>query len=444
MKQLIDTYFSISEKQSSWSIELRAGVTTFLTMAYILFVNPAILSDAIQVPDASAQLLTATAVAAAFGTLVMGFYARLPFAMAPGMGLNAYFAYTVVQGQAIAWPTALGAVFISGCVFLLISVTGLRTAIVNMIPRDLKLATAAGIGIFLAFIGLKNAGLIIDHPVTFVTLGDVHLAGPALALLGLFVTAALIIKRIPGAILIGVALCSTIAIAFQAPVFQDTPFAGFSGAVIQWPNWPAQTAFQLDIMAAFKLGLGSIVFIFFFVDFFDTAGTLIGLTQKLKLSIDDNQISRAFSADALATMFGACVGVSTTTSYIESAAGVEEGGKTGLTAIVTGLCFLSAIFIWPLATAVPACATAPALILVGSMMVTVCADIEWSNMPSAFPAFVTMITIPLSFSIANGISFGLISYCILAFLSGRGRDLHPGLYIMTALLVARYLFFGLG
>lgn len=409
-------------------------------MAYILFVNPAILAEAIDVPDAHAQLMTATALAAAIGSLLMGLLARLPFALAPGMGLNAYFAYTVVLGQGVPWPTALGAVFISGLIFIAISLSGTRAAVTAMIPMHLKLATGVGIGMFLALIGLKNSGLVVAHPGTLVALGDLSAAAPLYALAGVIVTAALIRKRVPGAMLIGIAAISLVAVTSGAQVYQGQAFAGFDRGLLQWPTWPTDTWFAMDVQSALSLGMGTIVFVFVFVDFFDTAGTLIGLSQKLKIKMQPQTMTRAFTSDALATTLGAVLGTSTTTSYIESAAGVEDGGRTGLTAVVVAVCFLVATCFWPLAAAVPAAATAPALILVGGMMTALVVEIAWQDLGQAVPAFLTMLAIPLTFSIATGISLGIISHCALALASGRVKEAHPGMYVLALLLVFRYAF----
>ena len=441
---IIDKYFGISDSGSRVAIEVRAGATTFLTMAYILFVNPQILSEAVHVPNAFAQLLTATALAAAFGSILMGIAGRLPFGLAPGMGLNAYFTYSVVMGVGLPWQTALGAVFLSGLVFLGLSAGGVRRAIVGAIPRDLQLATTIGIGMFLAFIGLKNAGIVVDHPATLVTLGDLTAAGPLLATVGLILTAVLVVKRTPGAVLIGLGITTILAMVSGAAVFGNgEPFAGFADGIVAAPVWPVDVAGQLDIGAALSLGLLDIVFVFLFVDLFDTAGTLMGLGHKAKLIDDDGQFpqaSRAFACDAAATAFGAVVGTSTTTSYIESAAGIEDGGKTGLTAVVVGLLFALSIVFWPLAAAVPAVATAPVLIIVGAMMLASAADIDWSNASSLLPVFVTVLTMPLTFSIANGISFGIITWVGVKASTNERDTIPPILWLLALLLIARQIF----
>ncbi len=435
----MDRFFGLSAAGTDPRTELRAGVTTFLTMAYILFVNPTILGSAIPVPQA--QLLTATALAAAVGCFAMGLLARYPFALAPGMGLNAYFAFTVVGQQGVAWQAALGAVFISGCLFLLLSVTGARTAVLEAIPRPLRFATAAGVGLFLAFIGLR-AAVVVDDPATLVRMGDPTSGAALLFFGGLLTTAALLAAGVRGAILVGILATTVVAIATGAEVFAGGAFGGFQEGIIRAPAWPTDLAFAFDLTGALELGLLGIVFIFFFVDLFDTAGTLVALSEKAGFVDDEGRLpraSQAFSADAIATTAGAVLGTSTTTSYIESAAGIEAGGRTGLSAIVVGGCFLLSVFLWPLAGAVPAVATAPALVVVGAMMMGGLKRIDWEDARVAVPAFLTVLGMPLTFSIANGISLGLVSWTALHAVSGRARAVHPLLYGLSLALVARYV-----
>lgn len=446
----LDRYFGISAAGSSIGREARAALATFLTMSYILFVNPQVLGQAITIPDAFAQLLFATAAAAAIGSIFMGVVARYPFALAPGMGVNAYFAYTVVMGQGIKWQTALGAVFISGFIFLLLSAGGVRQAIVNALPASLKYATSAGIGMFLAIIGLKNAGIVVASQATFVTLG--HLTSPSVlvALFGLLVTGALLIRRFPGAILAGIVAATVVAIATKAPVYfgpegRLVAFEGLTAGVVQMPVWPVDLFMAMDLKGAIGLGLIGIVFTFLFVDLFDTAGTLIGLSAKAGYLDDKGQLPRAnqaFASDSVATMAGAALGTSTTTSFIESAAGIETGGRTGLTAVFVGVLFIAALFLWPLAAAVPGAATAPALILVGAMMMTHMHRIPWDDYEEAIPAFLTMAAMPFTFSIANGISFGIVSYALLKVASGKLRGLSWILGVLAILLIARYIWLG--
>lgn len=447
----LDRFFGLSAARSSVPQELRAGLTTFLTMSYILFVNPQVLGAAIDVPNAFVQLLMTTAIAAAFGSLVMGLIARYPFAQAPGMGLNAFFAFTVVQGMGVPWQTALGAVFISGALFVILSAVGARQAIVQAIPLSLKFAITAGIGAFLAFLGLRSAGVVVSNPATLLSLGEVTAPGAWLAALGLIVTAALTVRRVTGAILYGILITTFAAIALRLPVYPGGPdgamqaFGGFTGrlGILDAPVWPSALVGQLDIAGAFGLGLLSVVFTFFFVDFFDATGTLTGLAQKagvLDARGDMPRARRTFAMDGLAAMFGAFMGTSTTTAYVESASGIGAGGRTGLSAVTVGVLFLLSMFLWPLAAAIPGAATAPALILVGALMMEGVKFVDWDDLSESLPAFLTIIAMPLTFSIANGVSFGVLSYCALKLLTGRARSVSPILYGVAALLLARYLF----
>lgn len=441
MVDQLDRYFGITESGSSLRIEARAGFTIFLTMSYILFVNPDILSAAIQIDGAFPQLLTATALAAAFGSLFMGIVARYPFALAPGMGLNAYFAYTVVLGEGIPWQTALGAVFLSGLLFIALSAVGVRKAVVRALPAELRVATAAGIGLFLAFIGAKNAGWIVASPATLVTLGALDSASSGIATLGLMVVGGLLARRVPGAILIGIAVCTAVAIATGAPVYQGVAFGGFSDGFVRAPAWPVDLIGALDIGNALEMGLIGIVFTFTFVDLFDTAGTLVGLGERSGLTDESGNLpnaSRAFLSDAVATTFGSLLGTSTTTTYIESTAGVEAGGRTGLTAVVAGLCFALSTVFWPLASAVPAAATAPVLVLVGVAMMSGLGRVDWSCPERAVPAFLTILLMPLTFSIANGIAAGILAWVALHTVAGKLKDLSWVMVTLAAAIVVRY------
>lgn len=441
----MDRFFEVHERGSTISCEFRAGVTTFVTMAYILFVNPVILGAAI-VPegggDYKPQLMAATAIAAAFGTLVMGLLSKHPFALAPGMGLNAYFAYTVVLGQGMAWETALGAVFLSGLLFLVISAAGIRKALIDAIPRSLKHATTAGIGGFLAFIGLKNGGLVVDHDVTLVTLGSFSDANAVLTLAGLILTMILAGMQIRGAILLGIVLISGAAIVLQLPVFQGQAFAGFAFDGWQTPT-PGPLLGALDIQGALQMGALGIVFTFLFVDFFDSAGTLIALSEKAG-TIDEHgnmlHAGPAFSADALATSVGALLGTSSTTSYIESAAGVGEGGRTGLVSVIVALLFLASLFFWPLIAAVPTAATAPALVIVGAMMMFTASRISWDDPLTSVPCLLIILGMPLTFSITNGLALGLVTWCLAHVFAGRIKSVHPLMILLTLLLLARFIF----
>jgi len=444
----LERVFGIAAAGSTVPREIRAGLTTFLTMSYVLFVNPSVLGNAITgVSNEFAKLLIVTALAAAIGSLLMGLVARYPFAQAPGMGLNAYFAYTVVLGQKIPWQTALGAVFVSGGIFVILSLLGVRQAVVRAIPNALKAAVTAGIGAFLAFLGLKNAGIVVANPATFVTLGSLTAAPALIAIAGLLVTAVLLVRRIPGAILYGILGATLLGIVTHAALYVGphdalVPFGGFSAGVVAAPLWPSGLVGALDLRAAVGLGVAVVVFTFFFVDFFDATGTLVGLAGRAGV-IDANgdmpRARRTFVCDGLAAMVGAALGTSTTTAYIESASGIAEGGRTGLVAVTVGVLFLCATVLWPLASVIPAAATAPALIVVGAMMLESLRFIDWDDYAIAIPVFLTIIAMPLSFSIANGVSFGIISYALIMLLSGRGKAVDPLLYIVAALLLIRYV-----
>jgi AGZA family xanthine/uracil permease-like MFS transporter len=444
---MIDRYFGIAASGSTVPRELRAGLTTFLTMSYVLLVNPQVLGNAIVIPNGFAKLLVVTALAAAIGSLLMGLVARYPFAQAPGMGLNAYFAFTVVLGQKIAWQTALGAVAISGTIFVILSILGVRQAIVRAIPNHLKYSVTAGIGMFLAFIGLKNAGAVIPNPETFVTLGNLTSAPVLVAVFGLLVTSVLLVRRVPGAILIGIVVSTVGAIVTRAPVYFGpkgamVPFAGFTDGIVQLPIVPTGLVGALDLHAAFGLGVAVVVFTFFFVDFFDATGTLVALANKAGVLDADGNLPRArrtFACDGLAAIVGAFLGTSTTTAYIESASGIEEGGRTGLVATTVAALFLLSMVFWPIAGAIPAAATAPALIVVGALMLDGLKAIVWDDYAILISAFLAVIMMPLTFSIANGVSFGVISYAAIKLLAGKGKDVDPLLYVVAILLIARYV-----
>lgn len=433
MRQRLETYFEFERLRTSWRTEILAGFTTFFTMAYIVFVNPSILRDA-GMPFAA--VLAATCASAAFGSILMGAFARYPIALAPGMGLNAYFTYTVVTGMGVNWQTALGAVFLSGVAFLLLTVTGASRVIVDSIPQELYAAVACGIGLFIAMIGLRNAGLIVASPTTLVQLGNLRDPNTLLAIFGLLLTAILHSRGIRSAIVVGIL---------------TTAVAGAAVNVIQWSPQTysfadlSATMGQLDIAAASRLGLLEVVFVFLFVDVFDNVGTLVGVTQKAGL-IDSSKriprIKRILIADSAATIAGAFAGTSTVVSYIESASGVVAGGRTGVTSIVTGLLFIVALFVAPLLGAVPSAATAPALIVVGSLMMSHAGEIPWSNAAVAIPAFLTILTIPLTFSIATGLSFGFTAYALLKLARGQFKKDDWLVYVLAALFIARFVYLG--
>lgn len=438
----LDRFFMISERGSTVGTEIRAGITTFLAMAYIIFVNPAILSNAIDFEGAFPQLLTVTALAAGIGTLIMGLWAKLPFALAPGMGLNAYFTFTVVLTLGIPWQTALGAVFISGILFAIIAFTGLRELILNAIPLHLKHAITAGIGAFLAIIGFVGAGWIGDNAATFVQVGDFTSVLPWVALGGVVLTAALLVNKVKGAILIGIIVTTIVAIVFDLDAYNYggeglESFLGFGDGVFGFTS-PGDLIFAMDLGAALALGVVSVVFTFLFVDFFDTAGTLIGLTEKAGMLNEDGDIEApraAFTTDGIATSVGAALGTSSTTTYIESAAGVEEGGKTGLTAVTVAVLFFVSIFLSPLAQAIPTVATSAALIIIGAMMMTGAAKVDWSDYRKAIPAFLAIIGMPFTYSITFGISLGILAHTLIMGVSGKVREIHPVMWILSALIV---------
>lgn len=438
MREQLERYFEFDRLGTNWRTEILAGFTTFVTMAYIVFVNPGILQET-GMPFAA--VVAATCLSAAVGSLLMGIIARYPIALAPGMGLNAYFTYTVCKSMHVPWQTALGAVFLSGVAFLILTLLGVRQLVVKSIPSDLYAAVAVGIGLFIAFIGLKNAGLIVAHPATLVSLGDLHQPQTLLAIFGLLLTAALMAWKVRAAMLIGV--LGTTALAILTGQASWTPGLSDITAI-------RGTAFQLDIGAALKIGLLEIVFVFLFVDLFDNLGTLLAVSRKAGLhdagtaASDIPRINRILLSDSLATITGSLAGTSTVVSYIESAAGVVAGGRTGIPAIVTGLLFLVALVVAPLVGVIPGAATAPALILVGSMMCSHAAEIQWSEPRLAIPAFLTMITIPLTFSIANGLALGFTAYTLIKIAGGRFRELNAMELILTALFVARFAYLAHG
>ena len=432
---MLERLFRLTEHGTTVRTELEAGLTTFLTMAYILAVNPQILAEA-GVPVEGA--LFATAVAAGIGSILMGLLANYPFALAPGMGLNAYFTYSVVLGMGVPWQTALGAVFISGVVFILLTLGRVRELVVRAIPLTLKLATGAGIGLFIAFIGFRNAGIIAPSPATYVTLGDLTALSSLLALGGVIVTAALLARGWKSAIMIGI--LATAAGAYLSGV------AAPPARVFAMPD-PSGTLGAFDPVAALGLGLLQVVFVFLFVDLFDSVGTLVGLGRQagvLTPAGDLPRAKRALMADAVATTVGATLGTSTVTAYIESATGVAEGGRTGLTAVTVGVLFLVSVFLSPLAAAVPAVATAPALIIVGSLMLRAVVEIAWDDATESVPAFITLIAMPLTFSIANGLALGFIGYPVIKALAGRARDVSPLVYLLAGLFVLRFAYLGAG
>lgn len=426
---MLDRLFQLRAHGTTVRTELLAGLTTFLTMAYIVFVNPEILAAAGMPRDA---VFVATCLAAAIGSSIMGLYANYPVAMAPAMGLNAYFAFTVVQGMGYTWQAALGAVLISGCLFVLLSLFKVREWIVNAIPTSLKYSISAGIGLFLAIIGLKNAGLIAAHPATLLTLGNLHQPGPLLAAAGFMLIVALEYRKIAGAIVIAILTVTGVAVALGLSEFHG---------IIAAPPSLAPTLMQLDPAGALDAGVLSVILTFFMVELFDASGTLIGVCHRAGLLDAQGRLprlKRALLADSLAIVAGAGLGTSSTTAYIESAAGTAAGGRTGLTALTVAALFLAALVFAPLASAVPAYATAPALCYVAILMARGLAEIHWDDLTEAAPAVVTAITIPFTFSIAHGIAFGFIAYVAIKLLAGRLRDISPTVGLIAIAFTAKF------
>lgn len=425
---MLERLFKLTEHGTSVRREVLAGVTTFLAMSYILFVNPSILGTT---GMDKGSVFVATCLASAIGSILMGLIANYPIALAPAMGLNAFFTYTVVLHMGYTWQVALGAVFISAVIFFALSIFKIREWIIASIPLPLRAGIAAGIGMFLGIIALEQAGIVVDNPATLVGLGDLTKPGALMAVFGFLVIAVLEARRVTGAVLIGVLLVTFIAIFMGLQ-----PFNG----VVSAPPSIAPTFLQLDIAGALNIGLVSVIFSFLFVDVFDNSGTLIGVTKRAGLTDEQGNIpkmGRALLADSSAALFGSLLGTSTTTSYIESAAGVSVGGRTGLTSIVVAVLFLLSLFFSPLASSVPAYATAPALLFIAILMMSSLAEINWKDVTEAAPVAVTALSMPLTYSIANGIAFGFITWTVIKLLSGRARELNAALVILSILLVIK-------
>jgi AGZA family xanthine/uracil permease-like MFS transporter len=431
---LLERYFRLTENQTTVRREFLGGLTTFITMAYIVVVNPQLLAKTGMPIDG---VLFATCVAAAAATLVMGLYANYPIALAPGMSLNAYFTYIVCLGMHVPWKTALGVIFISGVFFLILTLVRVREQIVNGIPDCLKYSTAGGIGMFIAFVGLRNAKIVVANPATFVGLGSFSDHETQLACVGLAIMLVLMTRKINGAILIGILATTGLAIVFH---MEQRPTAIFS-----LPH-PSSTWLQFDVRGAFRLGLLEIAFIFLLVDLFDNVGTLVGVCEQGGFVKDGKipRVGRALVSDAVGTIIGSLTGTSTVTSYIESAAGVAAGARTGLSNVFVAAFFLLAVFCSPLAAAIPGYATAPALILVGALMTESIGRVDWKEFTEAVPAFVTLLATPLTFSIATGLSFGLISYTVVKVAAGKFREVSVVIWVLTALFILRYVYLTAG
>jgi AGZA family xanthine/uracil permease-like MFS transporter len=431
---LIERYFRLAENQTTVRREFLGGLTTFITMAYIVVVNPQMLALTGMPIEG---VLFATCISAAAATLVMGLYANYPIALAPGMSLNAYFTYVVCLGMHVPWRTALGVIFLSGLFFLLLTVTRVREQIVNGIPECLKHSTAGGIGMFIAFVGLRSAKLVVANPATFVGLGTFANKETQVACIGLAIMLVLMTRKFGGAILIGI-FATTVLGIFRG-------MGGWPKAIFSMPH-PSLTWLQLDLRGAVHLGLLEIVFVFLFVDLFDNVGTLVGVCEQGGFVKDGKipRVGRALLSDAIGTVFGALLGTSTVTSYIESAAGVAAGARTGLSNVFVAGLFLLAAFCSPLAAAIPAYATAPALILVGALMTESIGRVQWDEFTEAIPAFVTLVATPLTFSIATGLSLGLISYTLVKIAAGKIREISILIWILTALFILRYVYLAAG
>ncbi|MDN4573145.1 guanine permease [Pandoraea cepalis] len=428
---MLTNFFKLQEHGSNVRTEMVAGLTTFLTMSYIIFVNPNILGTTGM--DKSA-VFVATCLAAAIGSVVMAFIANYPIGMAPGMGLNAFFAFTVVGAMGYTWQQALGAVFISGCLFIILTVTGIRSWLIAGVPKSLRCAIAAGIGLFLAIIALGNAGVVVANPATKIGLGDLHAPQALLAIFGFFLIAVLDALRVRGAILIGILAVTVLSMVLGLNQFQG---------VFAMPPSLAPTFLKLDIPGALHAGFVHVILAFVLVEVFDATGTLMGVAKRAGLLEGTHYkgLGRALFADSIAIFFGSLLGTSSTTAYVESASGVQAGGRTGLTALTIAALFILALFIAPLAGSVPAYAAAPALLYVAGLMLRELLDVEWDDITEATPAALTALAMPFTYSIATGLAFGFISYAVLKLFTGRAKDVHPAAWVIAVLFVLKYVFF---
>lgn len=428
---MLKKLFGFDSTKTTVRTEIVAGITTFLTMSYILAVNPTMFGELDGMPVGS--VFTSTALAAIVGCLAMAFIGKLPFGLAPGMGLNAFFVYSVCMGMGYSWQFALTAVLIEGIIFIVLTLTNLREAIVNAIPMSLRNAIGAGIGLFIAFIGLKSAGVVVADGATLVALGDVTSGSALLAFIGLVITGFMYSRNVPGAILLGIIITMIIGIPLGV-----TEFKG----IVSAPESIAPIFCQFEFSQIFSVDMLVVVFTFFFIDMFDTVGTLVGVCTKAKM-LDENgnihRVKQAFMADSIATTFGAMLGTSTTTTYVESAAGVAQGGRSGLTALVVGCCFVIAMFFSPLFLSIPSAATAPALIIVGLLMAEQIKNVNFDDFSESIPAFVCMIMMPLTYSISNGILIGMITHVLMNMICGKFKKLSPAMYILAALFILKYI-----
>ena len=428
---MLKKLFGFDSAKTTIRTEIVAGITTFLTMSYILAVNPTMFGELDGMPVGS--VFTSTALAAIVGCLAMAFVGKLPFGLAPGMGLNAFFVYSVCMGMGYSWQFALTAVLIEGLIFIVLTLTNLREAIVNAIPMSLRNAIGAGIGLFIAFIGLKSAGVVVADGATLVALGDVTSGSALLAFIGLVITGFMYSRNVPGAILLGIIITMVIGIPLGV-----TEFKG----IVSAPESIAPIFCQFEFDKIFSVDMLVVVFTFFFIDMFDTVGTLVGVCTKAKM-MDENgniyRVKQAFMADSIATTAGALLGTSTTTTYVESAAGVAQGGRSGLTALVVGGCFVIAMFFSPLFLSIPSAATAPALIIVGLLMAEQIKNVDFDDFSESIPAFVCMLMMPLTYSISNGILIGMITYVLMNMICGKFKKLSPAMYILAILFILKYI-----
>ncbi|WP_341992177.1 NCS2 family permease [Azorhizobium sp. AG788] len=429
---MLDRFFGLKENGTTVRTEVMAGVTTFLTMAYIIFINPAILADA-GMPKGS--VFVATCLIAALGSLIMGLYANYPIAIAPGMGLNAYFSYVVVLSMGYTWQVALGAVFISGVCFMLVTIFRIRDAIVDGIPHSIRIAITVGIGLFLAIISLKNAGIVAASPATFVTMGDLHKPSVVLAVIGFFAVAALSVLEVKGALLLGILGVTALSFFFAGNAISS---------LVSLPPSISPTLFALDIPGALNAGILNVVLVFFLVELFDATGTLMGVARRAGLLKDGKmeRLNKALLADSTSIFIGSMLGTSSSTAYLESASGVQEGGRTGLTAVTVAGLFLACLFLSPLAGSVPAYATAPALFYVACLMLRDLTELDWEDITEVIPAAVTALMMPFTYSIANGVAFGFISYAGLKLLTGRAREVKWIVWLIAAVFVFKYVYEG--
>lgn len=429
---MLNKLFGFDPKQTTIKTEIIAGITTFLTMSYILAVNPAMFSALEGMP--SGAVFTSTALAAIIGCLSMAFWGKLPFGLAPGMGLNAFFVYTVCLGMGYSWQFALTAVLIEGLIFIVLTLTNVREAIVNAIPETLRYAIGAGIGLFIAFIGLQSGGLIVNNDATLVALGDITSGSALLALIGIIITGVMYAMKVPAAILLGIIITMIIGIPLGVTEFQG---------ILSQPESIAPIFCQFEFENVFTLDMLVVVFTFLFIDIFDTVGTLVGVCTKANMFDEKGNVYRikqAFMADSIATTAGAMLGTSTTTTYVESAAGVSQGGRSGLTAFSVAMCFVVALFFSPLFLSIPSAATTPALVIVGLLMLEPVRRIPFDDYCESIPAFICIIMMPLSYSISNGIMLGMLSYVIVNMLCGKFKKITPVMYILAVLFILKFIF----